>query len=519
MLLHSTSPPSLLVSSYTPTNANLYKISLADATQISTVNVKKASPNFDSFLMATYDGIVTAPPRGDMTHRDDTTLYIASNSVQNALLKLVSNDGWDTAFFTNAIGSKDKVFPGTVPGCVTPTAIAFVQSTMFASCTNGFSGPYDIQRFDFPNPDLSVPTYSIGAPGLIPEGLAYVQGVGWAWGSIGGHGINVVNTASGSVSPLYNPYQVGSTVGTAYISGQSGQGRVLSTSTLWPVSKPNGGLWSFHVRGGDTQFYCDLTHQGPNSGNSPRLYNDVAVDAEGFAYVTESIQGIVFRVTPDGKFDRAITAHALSSECCVKCLGEYDLCLNGIAAGNGFVLAGKSGMTTDAGVYRINTTDFSVYAVNITGGNVEGLDGMRLTSDGKTLIIVGGGNVKALQSTDGFHSAMIVNVVSTGPYCTDVTTGDFGPDGNFYVSCPNGFSATGPYYIQKISFPSPNAFVPPSSRFQPIIPSHKATLSTAIAGVVLGALGIGLTLIFGLKVRSVQRDVDFRRTMDTSRGL
>lgn len=116
-------------------------------------------------------------------------------------------------------------------------------------------------------------------------------------------------------------------------------------------------------------------------GDAPRFVNDLAITADGSAYLTDSVREVVYRVTP-AELARATahggrsvlsTAYDLSGVVAPHPSGTFTL--NGIVATDRFLLTVD--MTAGA-LYRIGLATGDVHEVALSGGDLVNGDGLEL---------------------------------------------------------------------------------------------------------------------------------------------
>ncbi|WP_406332643.1 SMP-30/gluconolactonase/LRE family protein [Streptomyces sp. NBC_00203] len=116
-------------------------------------------------------------------------------------------------------------------------------------------------------------------------------------------------------------------------------------------------------------------------GDAPHLVNDLAITADGSAYLTDSLRGVVYRVTPaeltraTARGGRAVlsTAYDLSGVVAPHPSGAFTL--NGIVAADRFLLTVDM---TGGGLYRIDLATADVRQVTLSGGDLVNGDGLEL---------------------------------------------------------------------------------------------------------------------------------------------
>ena len=246
----------------------------------------------------------------------------------------------------------------------------------------------------------------INEPALFPEGIEY---------DASGQRFLVSSQTRGTIGAVddqgnYEPFvEDDDFVATVGIDVDEAQQRLLVC-----VSDPNtasvAALGSYDLRSGERQFFANLL-EGVE-GDAPHFANDVATDAQGNAYVTDSFSPIIYKVDPEG--------HAsvfLQHETFQAAPGAFGL--NGIVYHpHGYLIVAFSETATLYKVPLDNPESFSPIATE--AGVVTSPDGLYL-SNPKTLVVVnndgGGANgqVISLNSTDRWESAELAGSFSTGP--------------------------------------------------------------------------------------------------------
>ena len=183
-----------------------------------------------------------------------------------------------------------------------------------------------------------------------------------------------------------------------------------ASNTLWVTnSDPGAGertaaasqgtlaaIATYDATTGEPRAYFDLG--GLSKG--AHFANDIALDAAGNAYVTDSFAPLIYEIDTAGKATIFAQDAAFFT--------EQGFNLNGIAwHENGYLLVGKY---NSGELFRISTTDpTDIQAVQLPEALI-GLDGIHLV-DADHLIAVqnlGVDRIVELTSTDGWHSASIV---------------------------------------------------------------------------------------------------------------
>lgn len=145
-----------------------------------------------------------------------------------------------------------------------------------------------------------------------------------------------------------------------------------------------------------------LTKLG-GSDNEKSFADDVAVDAEGNAYVTDAKSNKIWKVGADGKFVSFIrNPHFIAKEWYKNLIG-----LNGIVYNpDGFliVIHTFSGM-----LYKIDIAkeDHEVKLIKVAGGSLAFGDGLELLSPTK-LVVAGNPSGRLVESSDRWETASVV---------------------------------------------------------------------------------------------------------------
>lgn len=266
-------------------------------------------------------------------------------------------------------------------------------------------------------------TVTINQPGLYPEGMQFDSlGRRYFVSSLMRGTIGQV-TDDGTYAPFADDPQLISTDG---LQLDLGRNRLLTTVGDLGVSRRTSpattgqlaALASFDARTGARTAYVNLGALRPGQGH---FANDIAVDAQGNAYVTDSFSPIIYKVTVQGQASVFFEDNSLAAPA-----GGFGF--NGIVfhpAGYLLVNHTSLGKLFKLPVGGTGTPTATVVA---TSQSLAGADGMRL-QDAKTLLVVANiqGKVLRLASGDNFASAGVTGTFATGPnYPTSLTRR--GPD-------------------------------------------------------------------------------------------
>ncbi|MEU9236432.1 SMP-30/gluconolactonase/LRE family protein [Streptomyces subrutilus] len=118
------------------------------------------------------------------------------------------------------------------------------------------------------------------------------------------------------------------------------------------------------------------------AGDAPRFVNDLTITPDGTAYLTDSVRGVLYRVTPAqlaAGSGPLTEAHDLSPALRPRPAGAFSL--NGITSDR----TGRYLLTVDmvAGdLYRVDPRSGAVRRVTLTGADLKAADGLDLSPDG-----------------------------------------------------------------------------------------------------------------------------------------
>ena len=242
---------------------------------------------------------------------------------------------------------------------------------------------------------------------LFPEGVEYdAQGHRFLVSSLTRGTIGAVDD-HGNYEAFIEDDDFGATIG---IEVDEARHRLL-VCVSDPSTAGVAALGSYDLTTGERQFFTDLIAVADDE--APHFANDVAVDRHGNAYVTDSFSPIVYKVDPQGEatvFLRDDTFQPSSPEA---------FGLNGVVYHpDGYLVVAFSETATLYTVPLDDPTGFS--AIDAEAGSVTSPDGLYLSDDARTLLVVnndGGGKngkVVALTSHDHWASAEAVGDFATG---------------------------------------------------------------------------------------------------------
>jgi sugar lactone lactonase YvrE len=252
-----------------------------------------------------------------------------------------------------------------------------------------------------PAPTAAAPTRSrtilIERGGFIPEGIEYDQtNRRFLSGSLVEGSVFAIGE-DGSLTAVVSDPDLVSSVG---IEVDEDRGRLLVTnsdrSAFQPGNAGQAKLGIFNSTSGEKIAMVDLGAViGTATGDPPRFFaNDVTVDGDGNAYVTDTFQNVVYKVTPD--FEASVLHR----------FGELEggAALNGIVYHDGgflLVVAGQDiyrvPLDNPAGTTQVSVTD-----------PVAGQDGIVLTPEGQLAAVSNSTDepqIVLFESTDDWMTA------------------------------------------------------------------------------------------------------------------
>ena len=213
--------------------------------------------------------------------------------------------------------------------------------------------------------DMMLPeVIEIEAPGIIPEGIEWdEEGERFLVGSVT-QGTIFQFDDMGAISPFIEDEDLVSSIG-IHIDKENGRLLVANTDINIAINPEEAntfaGLAAYDLETGERLFLADMT----NLYESPAHFaNDVVNDADGNAYVTNSMAPVIYQVTPDGEASVFVENEAFAVE---------GFGLNGIEFHpDGYLLAAVG---TSSSIYKIPLDDPD----NVTLVETEiayGIDGM-----------------------------------------------------------------------------------------------------------------------------------------------
>lgn len=178
---------------------------------------------------------------------------------------------------------------------------------------------------------------------------------------------------------------------------------LVTNSQGWTFLNPTltgqAGLGIYDLTTGEPIAYADFT---PIAPQGTRFFaNDVTMDTDGNAYVTNSFGGQIFRVNPAGEAMVFVSDERLT--------GGF-IGLNGIEAHpDGYLIVSMAGASQ---LWKVPLDDPKALALVTLDQPVRG-DGLALLPDGDLLVVAGREGVHRLRSDDDWQSAITVRVIET----------------------------------------------------------------------------------------------------------
>lgn len=277
-----------------------------------------------------------------------------------------------------------------------------------------------------PGPDQIL----MAEPGLMPEGIAWdpVHET-FLVGSLSQGTIHRV-TDDGALTPLTDSDNLRISVG---IEVDAERNRVLAAAV--GVNQNGAAVGAYDLDTGEELFYVDLAPLTPDANR--HFANDLAVDADGNAYVTDSAAGVIYRVDVDGNADVFLSDPSF--------VGQF--ILNGIAYNpDGYLVAVRS-----PELIKIPLDEPTTFTVVETEDDVSRGDGI-IFYDAETLILVSGGRqiVQRILSMDAFATATVTGTFEPQPITA--TTAAVRSDEVYVVYARFSQPNADEYPIDKVTF-------------------------------------------------------------------
>lgn len=242
-------------------------------------------------------------------------------------------------------------------------------------------------------------------PDLFPEGIVYDPVQNWFYVSSVTQGSVGIVKMDGSYQTFITDPSLTSTTGLKIDKARK---------RLWVANVENG-IGVYNLPSGERLFFADLSTLIPGL---PLFINDVVLDPNGNAYVTNSFAPVIYKVTRDG-----IASVFFNNTDFATGPGEFGF--NGIVYDNrGFLLVAFADKLVKIDVdnpdnYSIVQLDAAIFP-----------DGLLLSKNGKELLVVhntGGtpdDSVLSFMSDDQWQSGTLTNSFGTGPVFPTTLTSD-----------------------------------------------------------------------------------------------
>jgi len=247
-------------------------------------------------------------------------------------------------------------------------------------------------------------------PGLHPEGVEYdAAGERFLVSSVTRGTVTAVGD-DGSRSVFVDDPDITSSIG---LHIDRARDRLLVANSNVAVFQNQPGharLGAYDLETGERAFMVDL---GALTGGESQFANDVASDADGNAYVTNSLAPVIYRVTPEG--EAAVWAEN-------ELLGGEGFGLNGIDLHpDGYLLVAQAGRRQILRIPLDDPTDIHVVGID----EAFGADGLTFTPGGDLIAVAttgaadaGTSEVLRLRSADGWRTARIEDRVPAAQSAT-----------------------------------------------------------------------------------------------------
>ncbi|TDH20060.1 hypothetical protein EXU57_21745 [Segetibacter sp. 3557_3] len=293
--------------------------------------------------------------------------------------------------------------------------IAFVGGILLSACSKTsltdeqLLSPPDNQVANVANQSNQVHDIEFNQENLFPEGVVYDKFNNRFYVSSTTRGDIGIVGADGSYTPfITDPALIGST------GLEIDEARKL----LYVSNSSAGSVGIYNINTGERVNFIDLK---PLSPGAPFFINDIALDPQGNAYVTNSRTPVIYKISVDG------TASIFYQDAAFATTGFG---FNGIEYGNqngGFLLVAFS---VNNQVIKFPVANPASYNIVTLNAPLAGPDGLLLSKNGKDLIVVsnasgGNGRVTTFTSKNKWESGVAVNNFETGAVfpTTATTTG------------------------------------------------------------------------------------------------
>ena len=262
----------------------------------------------------------------------------------------------------------------------------------------------------------------VNVPSLYPEGIEFDPNTGnFLLGSIRQGAVYRI-AASGEAAPLVEDERLTSVVGIRVDderqrlwvnNGDYGAGERSKEGDAYTVAS----VGVYDLASGDPIHFVDLSGLRPGEDKFP---NDLAVDRDGNAYVTDSLSATIYKVTADGEASVFLTDDAFRGD---------GFNLNGIVVHpDGYLIVAQKSI---GALYKIPLDAPEAFAAIDLPRPLVATDGLVLASPNQLIAMTNrsGGTesdtVFSLTSDDGWTSADITGSLATGDvYATTAVVND-----------------------------------------------------------------------------------------------
>lgn len=264
--------------------------------------------------------------------------------------------------------------------------------------------------------EMAAPSGAMAAPelpdtivaergGIVPEGIEYDPTQGRLLSGSLNEGSVFHWHADGTLEAVVTDEDLVSSVG---IQVDTDRNRLLVTNSDRAAFQGGPGqamLGIYDLASGERQAMADLAALDTEAGEDAGFFaNDVAVGNDGTAYVTETMQNVLYRVSPDGE---ASIFHRFEP--------REGLGLNGIVHHPDGYLLVAGGAT----LFKVPVDDPSALTEVALPEEITGQDGMVWGPDGNLVIVSNNqSRAVALESTDDWATAQLAGVGSVGSQIT-----------------------------------------------------------------------------------------------------
>lgn len=255
-----------------------------------------------------------------------------------------------------------------------------------------------------------ITTLNFREPNLFPEGVEYDRrNDRFLVSSVTRGDIGSVN-AEGDYEVFIDDPALTSTTGL----------EINRSRNLLYVANAPGSVGVYDVNNGTRKRLINLAALLPSA---PIFVNDIAMDPQGNAYITNSFSPIIYKITPNGIASIFFQNNTFSTQ-----PGQFGF--NGIVYGHsngGYLLVAFS---RDNKIIKIPVNNTNAFTTVTLDATLASPDGLLLSKDGKQLHIVnnaGGsaaGNVQSFISTDKWRTASLNNSYPTGAVFPTTATSD-----------------------------------------------------------------------------------------------